>query len=168
MLALSVILGVVTRTWAAPGVGGAVGLFMIVTCNAMKRRTPAAAALHAKYQGLYNYMRDFGRLQEKPPEAVVLWESYLVLAVVFGIAHKVADQMGVRVPEVLADPAFHGTYGWAFAASGQFSGHSFTTFSSGFGAAVAAGTPSSSGGGGLSGGGGFSGGGGGGGGGGAF
>src|SRR5664280_1775216 len=129
----------------APGAGGAVGLFMIVTCNAMKRRTPAAATLHAQYTGLYNYMRDFGRLQEKPPEAVVLWESYLVLAVVFGIAHKVADQMGVRVPEVLADPGFHGAYGWAFAASGQFSGHSFTTFSSGFGAVVAAGTPSSSG-----------------------
>ena len=167
VLALSIILGVVSRTWVAPGAGGAVGLFMIVTCTAMKRRTPAAATLHAQYTGLYNYMRDFGRLQEKPPEAVVLWESYLVLAVVFGIAHKVADQMSVRVPEVLADPGFHGTYGWAFAASG-FSGHSFSAFSSGFGAAVAAGTPSSSGSSGGGFGGGFSGGGGGGGGGGAF
>ena len=35
------------------------------------------------------YLKDFGRLDEKPPDAVVLWEQFLIFAVVFGIADKV-------------------------------------------------------------------------------
>ena len=143
--------------------GLVVGLFMLSTATVMKRRTPEAAELYAKYKGLYNYMKDFGRLQEKPPTAVVLWEYFLVLAVVFGIADEVMESMRVAVPEVANDPTF--TSVWWFTApayAGSFGGgNGFSAFSSGLSAAVVAGTPSSSGGGG---GGGFSGGGGGGGG----
>ena len=54
-----------------------------------------AAELHAQYAALKRYMKDFGRMQEKPPDAVVLWEQFLVYAVVFGIADQVVKEMQV-------------------------------------------------------------------------
>ena len=79
---------------------------MLVMSPFMRRRTPQAAELHAKYKALKNYLEDFGRLDEKPPDAVVLWEHFLVLAVVFGIADKVMENMKVKIPEVMQDPGF--------------------------------------------------------------
>ena len=76
------------------------------TCPVMKRRSREAAELYAPYQALYRYLRDFGRLQEKPPAAAVLWEQYLVMAVVFGIATQVIEQMHVSVPELADDARF--------------------------------------------------------------
>ena len=164
----SALVGAVATAWPAAAAGCAAGGFMMATCGVMKRRTPAAATLHAKYKGLYNYMTDFGQMQEKPPEAVVLWESYLVLAVVFGIADKAGEQLRVRVPQVVDDPAFRGTFGWAFASPGGFSGPSLAAFGASLNTAVAASMPASAGGHGGGFGGGFGGGGFGGGGGGAF
>ena len=40
------------------------------------------------YQRLGNYLRDFGRFHEKAPEAVALWDDYLVLAVALGMARR--------------------------------------------------------------------------------
>ena len=136
-----------------------VGIGLIAGANAIKRRSVEANELYAKYHGLYRYMKDFGRLQEKPPTAVVLWEQYLVLATLFGIADQVIRDMKVAVPEVVDDPAFRNSYWWIAAPlAGQ---HPFTAaFSQSMTAAVAASTASS----GSGAGGGFSGGGGGGGG----
>ena len=137
-----------------------VGIGLLIGTRAIKRRTAEANELYAKYHGLYRYMKDFGRLQEKPPTAVVLWEQYLVLATLFGIADQVIRDMHVAVPEVVNDPGFRSTYWWIAAPTvGQ---DLFTTaFSQDMTAAIAASTASSAGGagGGFSGGGGFGGGG---------
>jgi uncharacterized membrane protein len=145
-----------------------VGLVLIYVARAVKRRSQEAAELHAQYAALERYLRDFGRLDEKPPDAIVLWEQFLIYAVVFGIADQVAKAMTVKVPEVVNDPAFGTPYllwwGMPGGAGGGLS--AFNELHQSFSQAVSVATSSSSSGGG--GGGGFSGGGGGGGGGGGF
>ena len=81
-----------------------VGIVLIFVARAVKRRSPEAAELHAQYAALERYLKDFGRLDEKPPDAVVLWEQFLIYAVVFGIADQVAKAMTVKVPEVVQRP----------------------------------------------------------------
>ena len=62
--------------------------------------------MHAQYQALRRYMKDFGRMDEKPPDSIVLWQQFLVYAVVFDMADQVIKAMQVKVPEVMQDPAF--------------------------------------------------------------
>lgn len=86
----------------------------------MSRRTQEGADLHAQYLALERFLRDFSRLNEAPPKSVVLWNRFLVLAVVFGIADKVLEQMRVVVPEIVDDPGFRTSYWWAYSSvSGQ-------------------------------------------------
>jgi uncharacterized membrane protein len=146
--------------------GVPVCLALLFAARAIKRRSNEAAELHAQYAALERYLKDFGRMQEKPPDAVVLWERFLVYAVVFGIADEVVKAMRVRVPDVVTDPAFGPSYLLWFGMPGDGGGLSaFGELHESFGEAVSVATSSSSSGGG---GGGFSGGGGGGGGGGGF
>ncbi len=149
-------------------VGLPVCVVLLFVSRAIKRRSPEAAELHAQYAALERYLKDFGRMQEKPPDAVVLWEHFLVYAVVFGIANEVVKAMAMKVPEVVHDPAFAPVYMLWFAAPGDGGGgvSAFSQLHDSFGEAVSIATSSSSSG--AGGGGGFSGGGGGGGGGGGF
>jgi len=147
--------------------GVPVGVVLIFVARAVKRRSQEAAELHAQYAALERYLKDFGRLDEKPPDAVVLWEQFLVYAVVFGIADRVVKAMRVKVPDVVDDPAFGNSYFIWFAMPGDGGGLSaFGEIHESFDQAVKVATSSSSSG--SGGGGGFSGGGGGGGGGGGF
>ncbi|MCX6364407.1 MAG: DUF2207 domain-containing protein [Actinobacteria bacterium] len=147
-------------------VGIPVCVVLVFVARAIKRRSQEAAELHAQYAALERYLKDFGRLQEKPPDAVVLWEAFLVYAVVFGIADEVVKAMTVKVPEVIDDPAFRTGYFIWFASPGDGGMAAFNEMHQSFGEAVSVATSSSSSG--SGGGGGFSGGGGGGGGGGGF
>jgi uncharacterized membrane protein len=150
--------------WFFLGVG--VSVLLIALARAIKRRSNEAAELHAQYEALRRYMKDFGRMQEKPPDAVVLWEQFLVYAVVFGMADQVIKDMQVRIPEVIEDPAFGRMYWLMFPMPGGGGGSPFSQMSESFAQSMAVATSSSSSG--SGGGGGFSGGGGGGGGGGGF
>ena len=117
------------------------------TSPVMKRRSREAAELIAPYQALYRYLRDFGRLQEKPPAAAVLWEQYLVMAVVFGIATQVIEQMHVSVPELADDDRFTSVFWFttpAFAATAGGAGAALSSFTGGVSAAVVAASPPSS------------------------
>lgn len=145
-----------------------VGVVLIFVARAVKRRSQEAAELHAQYAALERYLKDFGRLQEKPPDAVVLWEQFLVFAVVFGIADRVTKAMTVKVPQVVDDPAFRTSYILWWGMPGHAGGglSAFNEIHQSFSQAVSVATSSSSSG--SGGGGGFSGGGGGGGGGGGF
>ena len=147
--------------------GIVVGVVLIWVARAVKRRSQEAAELHAQYAALERYLKDFGRLDEKPPDAIVLWEQFLVFAVVFGIADQVAKAMSVKIPEVVNDPAFRTPYILWWGVPGDGGGLSaFNEIHQSFSQAVSVATSSSSSG--SGGGGGFSGGGGGGGGGGGF
>jgi len=144
-----------------------VGLVLIFVARAVKRRSVEAAELHAQYEALQRYLKDFGRLDEKPPDAVALWEHFLIYAVVFGIADQVTKAMTVKIPDVVNDPAFRTPYLLWWGMPGDAAGLSaFSEIHESFSQAVSVATSSSSSG--SGGGGGFSGGGGGGGGGGGF
>ena len=147
--------------------GVPVGIVLIFVARAVKRRSVEAAELHAQYEALQRYLKDFGRLDEKPPDAVVLWEHFLIYAVVFGIADQVTKAMTVKVPDVVNDPGFRTPYLLWWGMPGDAAGLSaFSEIHQSFSQAVSVATSSSSSG--SGGGGGFSGGGGGGGGGGGF
>jgi uncharacterized membrane protein len=143
-------------------IGLAPAVAVIFVARAVKRRSQEAAELHAQYAAIRRYLKDFGRMDEKPPDSVVLWQHFLVLAVVFGMAAEVVKHLQVKVPELVNDPAF-GTMAFMMVSPGG--GQSgFAAMSGGFAAAMSVASSSSSSG--AGGGGGFSGGGGGGGGGG--
>jgi uncharacterized membrane protein len=144
--------------------GALVGVVLVFVSHAIKRRSEEAAELHAQYAALKRYLQDFGRLDEKPPDAVVLWEHFLVYAVVFGIADEVVKAMHVKVPQIVNDPAFGPSYMMWFGMPGDGGAAAFSQLHDSFDSAVSVATSSSSSG--SGGGGGFSGGGGGGGGGG--
>jgi uncharacterized membrane protein len=149
--------------WAL--VGLPIGIALIFVSRSIKRRSAEAAELYAQYQALRRYMKDFGRMDEKPPDSVVLWQQFLVYAVVFDMADQVIKAMQVKVPDVMQDPAFR-TMTFMMIAQPGMGPSPFSAMDQSFGQAVAVATSNSSSGGG--GGGGFSGGGGGGGGGGGF
>ncbi len=130
----------------------------------MLRRSREGNELYAQYKALRDFLRDFSRLSEAPPQAVVLWNRFLVLAVVFGIAQEVISQLRVQMPDLVADPAFQTTYWWVY--SPTLGGSPLSSLQGGFASAsqIATSAQSSA----SGGGGGFSGGGGGGGGGGGF
>ena len=122
----------------------------------MPRRTAAANELYWKYRGLRDYLRDFSRLNEAPPTHVVLWEHFIVMAVVFGIAEQVIEALRVRVPEIANDPTFARTAWWVTAphAGGVSPMNALSTgFTSAAQVATSQMSSSSGGGGGFSGGG---------------
>lgn len=147
-----------------PCLGVLPGVAIIMLARTMKRRSPEANELYAKYRGLRDYLRDFSRLDEAPPMHIILWQQFLVLAVVFGIAEQVIAAMRVRIPDVVNDPGFRSAYWWAYAGSPGGSPISALNAGVASAASVATSQMSSA----SGGGGGFSGGGGGGGGGGGF
>lgn len=85
---------------------------MIGLVFAMERRSKAGNELYRKYAALRNFLRDFSHLDEAPPASVVLWNRFLVLAVIFGIAEEVIEQLRVVLPEIVRDTGFHTTYEW--------------------------------------------------------
>lgn len=156
-----VIMGLAEQIWPLP-LGLACAGGVAVLGFQMPRRAEAANNLYAKYRGLRDYLRDFSRLDEAPPTHIILWEHFLVMAVVFGIAEKVIEAMRVKVPQVLADPALAHTVWWMSSGPGYVSPASAIAGGFASAASIASSQMSSS----SGGGGGFSGGGGGGGGGG--
>ena len=113
------------------------------------RRSHEGNKLYHYYRGLYDYLKDFSRMEEKPVASVVLWKRYLVLATVFGIADEVAANLKVALPEVANDPAFRTSFLWFYVAGfGSVGGQNFSgAFASALNTAQVAATPRSSGGG---------------------
>lgn len=109
---IGVMVGGALGTWVSTAIAIVCAIPILLIAIQMRRRSPAANELHAKYKALYNYLRDFSKLDEAPPMHVILWEKFLVMAVVFGIAEQVIRQMKVVVPQVLADPMFVPVYMW--------------------------------------------------------
>ena len=64
-----------------------------------KKRSKEGNEDYHKWKALKNFMKDFGRMQEKELPEIKLWEKYLVYATVFGIANKLAKTMEIKVKE---------------------------------------------------------------------
>ncbi|MEE8716100.1 MAG: DUF2207 domain-containing protein [Coriobacteriales bacterium] len=90
----------------------ATGVFSMASSKALRRRSPASVELHAKLEALRNWLRDFTNLKESIPTDVVLWNRLLVMAVVLGVADRVAEQLKTSVPQLYDDEALAPMLWW--------------------------------------------------------
>lgn len=60
--------------------------------------TDKGRELAGGYEALRRYLATFSHMQDKPPEAVVIWEQYLSLAVVLGLATETVDALFIMPP----------------------------------------------------------------------
>jgi uncharacterized membrane protein len=58
-----------------------------------RSRTAAGEELNERCEGLRDYIRDFGRLEDDKLMALELWGPYLVWAALFGLAERVVATM---------------------------------------------------------------------------
>jgi uncharacterized membrane protein len=133
-----------------------VAIALVVLAIFMSRRSKQGNELYRTYVAVRDFLRDFSRLDEAPPSSVILWNRFLVLAVIFGIAEQVIEQLRVRLPDVVKDPGFQTSYWWVYA--GAYGHSPVGTLSESFASAAQVATSqmssASGGGGGFSGGGG--------------
>ena len=120
---VAVVLSVLLGVFLAGGLGAplwpvalllASGVACIVLGCLMHRRSPEANELHAKLEALRNWLRDFTNLKEAIPTDVRLWDKFLVLAVVLGVADRVVEQLRTAAPQILEDPVLRPTYMWYY------------------------------------------------------
>lgn len=69
--------------------------------------TPRGVRLRRDYIRLRNYLRDFGRLDEQPPEAVAIWERFLPLALVLGEGERALKDLDVTATHSPFTPWAH-------------------------------------------------------------
>ncbi|MCI8468022.1 MAG: DUF2207 domain-containing protein [Eggerthellaceae bacterium] len=75
-----------------------------VIANYLPRRSRFGNDVVARCKALRNWLRDFSRLDERPPTDVKVWGSFMVYAYLFGIAEKVMEELRDVVPQVVAVP----------------------------------------------------------------
>ena len=141
-------------------------IILAIVSKFMSQRTRRGAEVAAKANALKNWLKDFTRLDERPPTDVKVWGQFMVYAFLFGIADQVVKDMRMHVPTFrdMDDRTFYSTmpyyYWYSTGTHNAIAASIFdATMSNTISTAVAAISEASGGGGG---GGGFSGGGGGG------
>ena len=65
-----------------------------------ERRSKEGEELYKKWEGLKNFLDDFGKFENKELPEINLWEKYLVYATLFGNAKKVSEVMKLKVKEL--------------------------------------------------------------------
>ena len=77
-----------------------VAIFLMVYVGSAKAYSEKGT-LHLKmWKAFKNFLNDFGKFDIKELPEVVLWERYLVYAVIFGLAKKVQKDMNVKIKEL--------------------------------------------------------------------
>ncbi len=80
----------------------------------LKRRKYEWAKKEQLWHRFKIFLNDFSNFKELPPQALILWDQYLVYGVLFGVADKILKAL----PAILAQPqALHPT--WYIAAESQ-------------------------------------------------
>jgi uncharacterized membrane protein len=93
-IALTIAVIAVFRLWlvtgfmAFPLAAGAVGMLQ----GPLARRTEKGATHLAQWRAFRRFLRDFSTLEDAPPPAITVWESYLPYAVTLGVAGRVIRQ----------------------------------------------------------------------------
>ena len=77
-------------------------LYWFVANKAIIRRSKNGKLLFDKYMAFKRFLSDFSQLQNYAPDSVVVWEKYLVYAVMLGVSKKVIDLLKVKM-EVMKD-----------------------------------------------------------------
>lgn len=82
------------------GISIVISVFALIYYASAKKKTVKGNDEYIKWNGLKNFMNDFGRMHEKELPEIILWEKYLVYATVFGCAKKLAKDMKIKVQEL--------------------------------------------------------------------
>ncbi len=69
----------------------------------MKRLTPLGADHYARWSSFKRFLQHFSRLDQSTIPALIVWEHYLVFAVVMGDAKEVMEQLHLVYPELKSD-----------------------------------------------------------------
>ncbi len=84
---------------------------LIVLCSAASliyvisftKRTKKGNEYYRRWNGLKNFLNDFGKFEARDLPHIELWEKYLVYAVVFGVAKKLSKTMEIKFKEMPKD-----------------------------------------------------------------
>lgn len=77
-------------------------MYWIVANKAITRRSKTGKALFDKFIAFKMFLSDFSQLQNYAPDSVVVWEKYLVYAVMLGVSKKVIELLKVKI-DVMKD-----------------------------------------------------------------
>ena len=59
-----------------------------------------------KLKGLKNFLKDFSKIEDREANLVVIWEEYLMYAMIFGIAKKVMKEFKDLYPDVISEEVY--------------------------------------------------------------
>jgi len=76
------------------------GIILMLMVYPLGRRTHEGADAYSEWNGLRKFLKDFSSLASVVPASIVLWESYLVYSVTFGISKRVIEQMKIALPNI--------------------------------------------------------------------
>jgi hypothetical protein len=71
------------------------GLLLIMWSQRLTGATQRGTELAARYAAFRRYLADFGRFDDQPAEAVVVWGEYLPLAIALGLGDMAEKEMRV-------------------------------------------------------------------------
>lgn len=83
-----------------PYIAFIVTIIFIVYIFTLRKRTSKGNEDYHKWKAFKNFLKDFGRFDEKELPEIKLWGKYLVYATVFGIADEVRKTMKIKLEEI--------------------------------------------------------------------
>lgn len=87
----------------------------------MRRRSQYGENQLALWKAFRKFLKDFSNLDRAYLPQLILWEHYLVYAVILGVAKEVIAQLPIVYPE-LKDPQTRFGYNWYYTGAGGFMG----------------------------------------------
>ena len=83
-----------------------VAIILLIYTVIAKKRTEKGALAYKKWESFKRFLKDFGSMDEKSLPEIILWEKYLVYAVVLGCADKLSKTMKIKLENMNVDYTF--------------------------------------------------------------
>ncbi len=80
-----------------------VGIVFLIYFIFFRKKTMKGIEHYKKWKAFRNFLRDFGRFDEKELPEITLWEKYLVYAHILGCAKNLEKQMKFKIKEIYPD-----------------------------------------------------------------
>jgi uncharacterized membrane protein len=109
---LMIIGGVVAMIWGELyffGFALIIGAMLLFFVSPKLYYTAYGADQLAKWSAFRRFLLHFSKMDQSTVPALVVWEHYLVYAVVLGVAKQVIDQLAIVFPRMEQDPTFNQT-----------------------------------------------------------
>lgn len=101
-------------------------IFSTIYLAIFKTRTENGNEDYVRWQAFKRFLNDFGNFENKDLPEIVLWEKYLVFAVVLGVAKKLEKVMKIKLENMYVSPDILNNYTFFYHHSGVF-GTNFST-----------------------------------------